>query len=319
MLAGWAVIGAGAWGTAAWAPAGDDGRFRFDAKADALAWTALSVGDGSAHLLRSGDSAALVDCGSGGWPRMGSAALVPALRAMGVRRLDWALVTHGDLDHFVGLLDVLAEVDIGVVFVGADVLEQARASPGGPEAALLAGLEARGVAAEEVVAGWETTLGEARVVCLWPSASPEERAGLAPGNDRSAVLRIEVAGRAVLLAGDVQRDAMEALLDRGASLQADAAAIPHHGGYEQGVSERWVQAVGAEVWVQSSSRRRQRDAVWDPLMRAMGAVRYATARDGAVMVGIDRSGELRVVRYRDDGRPRGRSDADGLAHPGDGL
>ncbi|MEM7680770.1 MAG: ComEC/Rec2 family competence protein [Planctomycetota bacterium] len=302
LLGVWAGWGAGVFGPARWAPAGGDLRFVLNAERDALSWTALSVGDGSAHLLRSGDAAALVDCGSGGWPEVGSRAVAPALRAMGVRRLDWALVTHGDLDHFVGLLDLAVEVPIGRVYVGPDVFEQALGSPGGPEAALLSGLQDLDVPVEQVAAGWSVGFGQTQVACLWPPSDPAARADLKPGNDRSAVIRVEAAGRRVLLAGDVQADAMRVLLEDPESLRADAAAIPHHGGYVPGVSERWVEAVGAGVWVQSSSRRRQRDARWLPIFATSGAARYATAEHGAVRVVVSHSGAVSAAGFRDGDR-----------------
>ena len=225
-----------------------ESRFAQHDRAEAWSWTALSVGDGTCHVVRGGGAVVLVDCGSGAYPALGGRLVAPALRAMGVERIDLAVVTHGDLDHYVGLLDLADVLPIDEVVVGIDVLDQSRTNPEGPEAALLIGLDERGVTVAAASAGWSYAAGQMQLRALWPSElPPDEPAAASSSNERSLVVRIEAHGRSLLLSGDIEAYAMRRLVDGGAALPADAASIPHHGGYREGASEAYVQAVGASV------------------------------------------------------------------------
>jgi competence protein ComEC len=67
-----------------------------------------------------------------------------------------------------------------------------------------------------------------------------------PNND-SVVLRATHDGVRMLLAGDIERPAQQALLDSGVDLHADVLKQPHHGSSK--LLPRFVDAVGAEVAV----------------------------------------------------------------------
>lgn len=70
----------------------------------------FDVGQGLSVLLRTRDHALLVDAGAR-YPSgfdLGSAAVVPALHALGVTRLDGLVISHGDNDHAGGASAVLA-------------------------------------------------------------------------------------------------------------------------------------------------------------------------------------------------------------------
>ena len=81
----------------------------------------LDVGQGDALLLRDGDAALLVD--GGGWrrPGFGGRVLLPALAALGVRRLDVLAVTHADRDHCGGAVDLLRELPVGQVWAPSGI------------------------------------------------------------------------------------------------------------------------------------------------------------------------------------------------------
>ena len=106
----------------------------------------LDVGQGDAALVQGSRGAVLVD----GGPAhddfdAGARRVVPALRALGVARLDLLIATHADLDHRGGLPAVLRSVAVAELWLPwgtrgdpgfADVLEAARAgrarARGGP-------------------------------------------------------------------------------------------------------------------------------------------------------------------------------------------
>ena len=66
----------------------------------------LSVGQGDAILIEGPKQRWLVDFGPGDWG--GRDKLVPHLRRLGIHRIDRAWITHGDMDHWGGLIPVLS-------------------------------------------------------------------------------------------------------------------------------------------------------------------------------------------------------------------
>ncbi|HET9796157.1 MAG TPA: ComEC/Rec2 family competence protein, partial [Thermoanaerobaculia bacterium] len=81
---------------------------------------ALDVGQGDAFLMRSGDSAFLVDGGGGfsGAEDFGRARLLPKLLDRGIRSLDGVVLSHPHPDHAAGIFDVLRDLRVRAFFHG---------------------------------------------------------------------------------------------------------------------------------------------------------------------------------------------------------
>ncbi|MEO8160996.1 MAG: DNA internalization-related competence protein ComEC/Rec2, partial [Arenimonas sp.] len=166
----------------------------------------LDVGQGLSVLVRTQGHALLYDAGGGGehGPDFGEVAVVPALRALGVRRLDLLLVSHGDQDHAGGMAAVR------------------RAFP-----------EVRTLGVE----GWaQPGMGLCRNTQAWRWEGVDFRVLHPPAyfpylrNDSSCVLRIEAGGRVALLPGDIGRQVEARLLrEHAAELRAELLLVPHHG------------------------------------------------------------------------------------------
>ena len=261
--------------------------------APALRIDMLAVGDGSCYLLRSGRAAILFDAGSSNLDA-GRRVIVPALRRLGVRRLDAVVISHPNSDHYSAVLEVADGFDLGSVLVTPQFIETAESDPRGPVAFVLDGLLRRFVPVAEVAAGKEMVFGSCRLRWLHPDRS----ASWEHVNDGSMVIRVEAAGRVVLLCGDIQREAMSVLLDpdRAVPLAADIVELPHHGSHH-GRAEGFVAGVGPEVVMQSAGRsrfERFRGRWAEPLA---GVERLVTARDGACWVVIDPAGTITVGRF----------------------
>jgi competence protein ComEC len=240
----------------------------------------LDVGQGDATLVQSAGAAVLVDAGGapvGADP--GLAAVVPALRALGVRRLDLLVVSHGDLDHRGGAPAVLARLEVGELWFPLG------AGRDPAFAALREAARTARVRVHERGAGSPAfRAGELRVTPLWPASGDDGGSR----NDRSLVVRVEVAGRRVLLPGDLEAEGEAALLASGADLRADVLKLPHHGSRTSSTPEL-LAAVGARVAVTSAPCAGRfgmphREVVGRA--RAGGAALWWTGRDGAVRVGL---------------------------------
>ena len=216
--------------------------------------------------------------GSGGFD-LGRSAVLPALGALGVRRLDLLVVSHADLDHRGGVPAVLMALPVGRVWL----------PPGGRSdpalSAVMDAARAREVPVLERGRGAAALrLGDLRVVPLWP---PLRRPG-GSRNEGSLVLRIDVAGRRVLLPGDLGVASERVLLEAAHELPADVLKLPHHGSRTSS-SDAFLAAVAADLVVASAPRFGRvgmpHAAVVERVGRN-GAALWWTGRDGAVAVAL---------------------------------
>lgn len=259
----------------------------------ALVVNMFGVGDGSCFLLRSGDESLMFDCGSRGFWRIGERSVVPALKALGVRRVDTLMLSHADLDHFIGVLDVLDSVSVGRVLVSSDVMREAEREPSGAAGFLVAELRGRGVEPRVIERGWRDRLGGCGLVVLWPAAGYASE----QNNNNSLVLLAEAGGRRVLLNGDIQGDAIEGLLKTPGVLRADVTDLAHHGSYVD-QSPAWLDAVDPGVTLQSSGPRRPEQDRWAALLEEREITRLQTSRLGMVQVEIGQDGAITWSSHR---------------------
>lgn len=248
----------------------------------------LAVGDGTCVLVRSGNSTLMWDCGSTDL-HIGRRRVVRAARELGAWRVPDIVITHPNLDHFSGVLDVVEPLSVERVWVTPMMFVRAE-QVGSNEHVLLAELRARGVEVLEIAAGAHVEIGEATLGVVWPPAGEVfERA-----NDGSlvGVLRVgtDAGERRVLLTGDIQRRSMQRLLASPVDLAAHAIELPHHGGW-QPMSAAFVERVDPQIVLQSTGPSRLGDERWMPTRR--GRWWGVTAADGALFVEVDRDGTLR--------------------------
>jgi competence protein ComEC len=236
------------------------------------------VQGGSAALLIDGGTALDTD----GARRFdaGERVVLPALGALGVRRLDLAVASHADLDHRGGLVAVLRALPVARLWLPAG----GRADPAFRE--LLEAGAARGVAVAERAAGEAPlALGDLTVEALWPPRvdAPAER------NDASLVVRVDVAGRRLLFPGDLEQAGEQRLLaERAGALRAQLLKLGHHGSRTSS-SAAFLAAVAPELAVVSAPRHGRFGMPHAELLarlRAAGVPWRWTGRDGAVVVGL---------------------------------
>lgn len=179
--------------------------------------TVLDVGQGLAVHVQTAGHDLLYDTGPAfsADANSGERILLPYLKAGGVRRLDTLLVTHQDNDHAGGAEAVLAGIAV----------DEVRSSlPDNHPVRLIAGRRDRPCAAGQ---GWEWD--GVRFTLLHPAADGAA-ATSRKTNDVACVLRVEAAGRRLLLTSDIEAPSEAALLARdAAALASDVLVVPHHG------------------------------------------------------------------------------------------
>ncbi len=225
--------------------------------------TFLDVGQGDSVLIQDPSGAvALVDGGHD------PGVLRGALRRYGINRIDLLIASHGDLDHVGGLAGLAESMEVGRFWLPTGHALSAALGD------LKAGLEAAGVAVEEVGTGSRARLGEFAFTVL----GPQRR--YAADNDGSVVLLVDTAGKSVLLPGDIGEIAQREL----PPLAPDILLVPHHGAATTDLEwlEETVGAV-AVVSVGINNYGHPHPSVMATLQRA-GAMVRVTAEMGDVVV-----------------------------------
>lgn len=264
-----------------------------------LTLTVIDVGQGDALLVETPRGRRMLIDG-GGWPAygpnpppdVGERVILPFLRARGIDHLHLVASTHPDADHTLGLRAVLEAMPVGLLvhngWIGS-----------GGEVGLLGPWRVAG--------DWLVWQGPGRARSLRHLAlhagdrillEPEvaltilhpPRDGFPPrdGNDASLVMLLEGWGIRILLLGDVERRAEEALLGRWGreGLASDVVKLAHHGA-ASGAWLPFLEAVSPQVALNSAGRANRYGhphpetlAVLDRL----GVPLYRTDRDGALQV-----------------------------------
>lgn len=180
----------------------------------------LDVGQGLAVIVRTREHALVYDTGArfpSGFD-LGDAAVVPALHALGVQKIDRLIVSHGDNDHAGGAAAVLAAFPAPLVESG----EPDRLTS--PAQLCLAG------------EAWEWNRVSFRIV--HPAPPLAERA-----NDRCCVLDVRTGDSELLLPGDVTAAVEPRIVSALGPLAPQLVVqVPHHGS-KTSSSRRWVAAL----------------------------------------------------------------------------
>ncbi|XXQ69323.1 DNA internalization-related competence protein ComEC/Rec2 [Neisseriaceae bacterium B1] len=184
--------------------------------------TVFDVGQGLAVLLQTPDETILFDTGTPAaeW------ALLPNLRALGVKKLDKVIVSHHDNDHDGGLITLQKSFKIKVLYAGQ------------PE--------------------FYATAHDCRQLGAWQSGKvrfemltlPRDLAS--EDNEQSCVLRVLSGGQALLITGDLGSRGERALIAQyGNALASDVLILGHHGSRSSS-SSAFINTVAPQTAIASS-------------------------------------------------------------------
>jgi len=236
----------------------------------------LNVGQGDAILVMAPDGRQiLVDGGPSPTALLNE---LGAVLPFWDRTLDLVVLTHPDGDHITGLIPMLDRYRVVRVL---DVPQ----SDAAPEAVpWLERLQTYGVPRDYARRGMRVPVGEMLFTVLHPG--PEPLTGTASDDNNNAiVLRLDYGRFSVLLSGDAEREAEEALIAAGLPLRADVLKVGHHGS-NSSTSAAFIAAVQPQLAVISVGQE-------NPFGHPHPAVLARLA--GIQVLRTDRHGRIEVI------------------------
>ncbi len=201
---------------------------------DGLMITMLDIGQGDSILIKSpAGTTYLIDCGSTTEKDIARYRVIPAMRSMGLRDIDYCIMTHPDLDHISGFTEMF-EMDpserLPVHFFVMPVMSK-------PEKAyteLEKSAEKAGAKVLKISRGQVFKDGDTEISCLHPGK------GFTADdvNEYSTVLELKYKGFKALFTGDIQGEGEKELtriLEKEGRI--DLLKVAHHGSKNSTPSE----------------------------------------------------------------------------------
>lgn len=235
--------------------------------------TYFNCGKADSILVRQGEHAMLIDAATD----KESSGVLARLAAMGVKKLDVLLITHGDKDHVGGADHILRTLPVEHVYVGqiVEISKQVQE--------LDRALEEQKKMAVQLKLADQFSLGMARISVIGPRGTAYEQE-----NDYSLVLRVDFGQTTFLFTGDAEKPSLLEMMNAdgaGDALRAQVLKVPHHGGAES-VSARFFEMVGPQIAVICSARNAGDGLPEETVLAGLahvGAATYVTG-DGEVTV-----------------------------------
>ena len=246
--------------------------------------TFLDVGQGDAALVQFPDGRNL-SIDAGGLVNttfdIASRVISPAFWALGVRRLDYMSITHGDADHIGGAASLFRD------FKPFEIWEGVPVPPHKPTRELRELADRAGTVWRTLQPLDRASFGDVEVIVHHPPRPDWERQRVR--NDDSEVIEIRHAKVSFVFSGDIGREVETTIAASFEPAAIRILKVPHHGSATSS-SQRFLDALRPDIAVISAGKGNPfghpAPAVVERY-RKSGAAIYRTDHDGAVTVETD--------------------------------
>jgi len=262
----------------------------------------LAVGHGCATVIQLPDGRVICyDAGSKSSTNPASSTILPFLRSRGIQRLEALFISHPNLDHYNGALELCRNIPVKALYISEyyDVVGSRAGNH------VIEEIKELGIAVQRIRRGSKITNPDAEpetsyeIQVLWPSAQwPNYELD---SNDSSLVLRIVDRNGAFLLCGDIGEVPQRILQERENPdrLRAEVMLLPHHGAISRGLAE-FVRQVDPELCVNSCGKMRTQP--FDQLQQELSPRKILhTFPNGAITVSLS-SGGIYACTFLGGGR-----------------
>ena len=269
--------------------------------------TVLDVGQGLAVVVQTKNHTLLYDAGPkfSAQSDAGSRIVVPFLRGQGVKKLDGFMLSHDDADHTGGAAAVLSQLPVNWLMSSFDTAE--------------INTQKKSI---QCFSGQSWQWDKVKFEVLYPSLESDENIEI-KDNNRSCVIKVSSQFGSILLAGDIEKEAENALLDNdiesdaleanthaasgdanfsriNTSLKSDVLIAPHHGSKTSSTS-KFVQSVGAKhviFTVGYLNRFKHPKPMIEKRFEESGALTYRSDYHGALSIQFNRKKNIAVEALR---------------------
>lgn len=213
-----------------------------------LTVTFLDVGEGLCAVVKSPSGKVMVmDCGSSSWSNnetIGSKVVAPYLQRMGYDNIDIAVLSHPHSDHVSGFASLLKAKPAKIVLdIGAK-----HASPQYKQ--FLAEVKRSKATYRIARRGQTIDMGDGVNITV---LNPDPQKQYTNLNDNSIGLRITYKKAAIVLAGDMGKEAEESVIESKTPLRAQVLQVGHHGSASSS-SPEWLGAIRPKIAIISCGR-----------------------------------------------------------------
>ncbi len=256
---------------------------------DNLTVTVMDVGHGQSILAQlPGGSNILLDSGSLTRSDIGTRVISPFLRYKGIKTIDAVVISHPDIDHTNGLLEVLDNCKVKVIY-SDDLFYDDRKNNASIKFLRNELMRKRiniKLLEDKIPSG-----GSATVKLLWPNNEVYEDDKIG-ANDKSVVMLLEYAGKKILTTSDIEKLAQNEILKLYPDLKADALILPHHASAKT-IEPEFINKIGAAFNIASNS---------ESSYKKHQVIRYpkglkCTAMEGAITICISKNGDITVSSF----------------------
>ncbi|QQE12774.1 ComEC/Rec2 family competence protein [Planctomycetota bacterium] len=261
----------------------------------------FAVSNGSCYLLKHQNQVIMFDCGSQAYLDVADKSIIPAIRQLDIKKIDAMVVSHSDLDHFSGVIDLAQQINISKIYAPPQLIQKAKHEQtlnlNRSTKYLVEELNSIGHVIQPL--SLDNPMHMTRqtesfnYAILWPPINYHPKAD----NDTSIVLRIDFAGRSLLLSGDIQSEAIQMLQASTQNLDVDITDLPHHGSFIT-ESPQFIQMTSPQIVLQSAGYKALQQDPWLNLLQQHNIQRFITARDGMVHLQITPQGEILTSTFK---------------------
>lgn len=203
--------------------------------------TFLDVGQGDSIFFKSGKTSYLMDGGSSDVKQVGTYRILPFLKAKGIRKLDYMIVSHTDRDHINGLIEILERVEKKEFRVGYLMLPKILNSDHSYKK-LEKLAEKANVKVYYIEKGMKWEKEKLKVLCLHPN----KNFLVSDKNECSMILSLQYGFFSMLLTGDVEQEGEKEILSH--LKTHDVLKIAHHGS-KSSSTEKFLEKVNPKIGV----------------------------------------------------------------------
>ena len=208
----------------------------------------LDVGQGDGIFIRSDNGINItIDGGSTDVKKVGEYRIIPFLKAGGIGKIDYAIITHTDADHINGLLEIMEKSGSGGVKIDNIIVPLLTEFEEDSYNNFISAAKRKGINILYIKSGEYMEFGNTKIKCIHPGSMKEENI-----NDYSTVLSLEYGDLSMLFTGDISSKVESEIKDE-LSGKYTFLKVPHHGS-KYSTSKEFLSQVNPSFSVISSGK-----------------------------------------------------------------